>query len=127
MDFVRQILQVIEKRSAESTNPGVDVEGRSKDEVYAHLVIMQDRGLVEGVKHTSTSAICARMTWEGHEFLEQSRDEGMEYGSKPKTKPSQRLARCRGSLSRLPWRQSSKQQLLAGEPLARATDIPPDF
>ena len=77
MDFVRQILQVIEKRGAESTNPGVDVEGRSKDEVYQHLVIMQDRELVTGVKLTSDSAICARMTWEGHEFLEQSRNEGI--------------------------------------------------
>lgn len=72
-DFVRQILQVIEKRSAESSNPVIDVEGRSKDEVYQHLLIMQDRGLVEGVKHSSDSAICDRITWEGHEFLEQTR------------------------------------------------------
>ena len=84
MDFVRQILLEIEKRNPEASNPGVDVEGRSKDEVYHHLVIMQDRGLVEGVKHTSDSAICVRMTWEGHEFLEQSRDEGIWEQAKDK-------------------------------------------
>ena len=74
MDLVRQILQEIERRDPESSNPGVDVEGRSKNEVYDHLLIMQDRGLVEDVRRTSTSALCIRMTWEGHELLEQTRD-----------------------------------------------------
>ncbi|MCH8343927.1 MAG: DUF2513 domain-containing protein [Planctomycetes bacterium] len=74
MDFVRHILQVIEKRNPEASNPGVDVEGRSKNEVHHHLLIMQDKGLVEDVRQTSDSAICTRMTWDGHEFLEQTRD-----------------------------------------------------
>lgn len=36
---------------------------------------MEDAGLVEGVDLAPNVALCQRMTWEGHEFLEQSRDE----------------------------------------------------
>lgn len=72
MDFVRQILQEIEKRNAESSNPGVDVGGRTPKEILHHLQIMEDVGLVVGVRSNPTG--CTRMTWEGHEFLEQSRD-----------------------------------------------------
>lgn len=74
MDLVRQILQQIEDRKPGSSNHGVSATGRSRDELYEHLMIMQDAGLVEGVAMAPVP-LCRRMTWEGHEFLEQSRDE----------------------------------------------------
>lgn len=72
MDFVRQILLEIEKRNPEASNPGVDVDGRTPKEILHHLEIMDDIGLVAGVR--SNPVGCVRMTWEGYEFLEQTRD-----------------------------------------------------
>ena len=82
MDFVRQILEEIEKRNPEASNPGVDVDGRKPKEILYHLKIMEDARLVEGVK--SNPVGCIRMTWEGHEFLEQSRDESIWQQAKEK-------------------------------------------
>ncbi len=84
MDLVRQILQQIEERTPRSSNPIVWATDRSRDELYEHLEIMQDAGLVEGVALAPKYPICKRMTWEGHEFLEQSRDEGMWEQAKAK-------------------------------------------
>ena len=75
MDFVRQILLEIERRDPEASNPGVDVDERTPKEILHHLYIMEDVGLVVGVK--SKPVGCTRMTWDGHEFLDQTRDSGV--------------------------------------------------
>lgn len=84
MDLVRQILQQIEERKAHTPNIGVWATGRSRDEIYEHLQIMEDAGLVEGVDIMPKFPRCQRMMWEGHEFLEQSRDEGIWEQAKDK-------------------------------------------
>lgn len=75
MELIRLILQQIEDRNPESSNPGVWFEGFSRLEVHYHLKLMEDDGLVEGVRLTSNSALCIRMTMDGHKFLGASRED----------------------------------------------------
>lgn len=86
IDLVRQILQQIEERNPENADPGVlnvRVNSRSMAVVSGHLQIMCDAGLVGGMGPHSVIS-CERLTWEGHEFLEQSRDEGIWEEAKDK-------------------------------------------
>ena len=73
MDLVRAILKHLADRDLQSAQAVVSIEGYSKDKIAGHLEIMEDKGLVDGV--TGMCAACKRMTWEGHEFLEASRDD----------------------------------------------------
>lgn len=83
MDLVRDILGQIEGRGPGRGGLAVSVKGRSDAEISGHLEIMDDAGLVDGVDPHGGIA-CRRLTWEGHEFLEQSRDEGMWERAKDK-------------------------------------------
>lgn len=73
MNLVREILLQIEN----STNPTIrnirTPKGNSSDEVYYHLDLLNDAGLIEArfVKSFSGKSLrSVRLTWNGHEFLE---------------------------------------------------------
>jgi hypothetical protein len=74
MDFVRQILSILDARGAEpATIP--EVEGRSADEMGYHLRLLWKGGFIEAIDATSISDCAPRMiptyiTWPGHEFLD---------------------------------------------------------
>ena len=85
MDLVRLILQNIEEREPGTGGYGVYGEGRSRAEISGHLLIMYDAGLVDGVDPRG-GVECSRLTWEGHEFLEQSRDEEIWEQAKDKAR-----------------------------------------
>jgi hypothetical protein len=79
MDFVREILLILEARSAGSaTIP--EVEGRSADEVGYHLRLLWKGGFIEAIDATSISDRAPRivptsLTWQGHEFLDLARND----------------------------------------------------
>ena len=77
MDLCRQILLEIE-----ATRPGEPIEmlqaGASGNDVIEHLQLLQDAGLIEARvdRHFRDYSI-QRLTWEGHEFLQAARDDGV--------------------------------------------------
>ncbi|SHH25711.1 Hypothetical protein SAMN05720766_10974 [Fibrobacter sp. UWH9] len=76
MDLVREILLDIE-----SVPAGCDWEhkdyGRNEDTVYEHIQIMKQAGLVSGGIHEGSGGrfpVSVKITWNGYEFLDASRD-----------------------------------------------------
>ena len=68
LDLIRKIMIAIESH-AESGEPSLDIDGHLSDEVLGHLCFMEDGKLIHRGE--------VRLTWEGHEFLEASRDDGI--------------------------------------------------
>lgn len=78
MDLVRQILIETEKRSVNSADYDVKIEGYSSEEIRYHVKIMHQAGLVEAVDRSHHGGLIwepTSLTWEGHEFLDNIRNE----------------------------------------------------
>ena len=79
MDLARSILQAVEKDARHSTQMPVNIDGFSDDEVSYHVKLLSDAGLLECVKFAVGNQlpdyIPTNLTWDGHEFLEASRNE----------------------------------------------------
>lgn len=81
LELVRKILMECENSPhgyAEKNVP--EIEGFSEEEVLHHIFLMDEAGLVKAVSTThlgseSPEARLGFMTWEGHEFLENSKNE----------------------------------------------------
>lgn len=54
----------------------LDIEGFSKDEVRYHITLLADAGYVKSFE-TAVGAYIERLTWDGHEFLDLSRDQSI--------------------------------------------------
>ena len=80
MDLVRSILLQVESADG-SIEPGqLDFMGHSQAEVYYHIELMQQRGLVDASlnRDWSGSVIHASvdgLTWDGQDFLDAMRDD----------------------------------------------------
>jgi len=82
MDLVRKLLLALEERQASESSlrtlPGVD-----DATVWYHLRIMKEAGLIEAAVSTSKQAgyvprvTAYWLTWDGHEFLDATREESM--------------------------------------------------
>ena len=76
MELVRKILFELEEKSPFIDFSCDEIEGYDLVTVVYHLEIMEDAGLVKFVKlHFDEGGAEARLTWEGHEFLEAVRDD----------------------------------------------------
>ena len=78
MDLVRKILLEVEGVSFEGGWIDLQIEGYSENEVSYHVLLLAEAGLIEAIDlSTNTSFAWApkRLTWNGHEFIEASRDE----------------------------------------------------
>ena len=81
MDLVRQILFVVEEREEEELRRApLAVPGYDQPTVARHVEIMQEAGLVDahvmradGVPPQAARVF--RLTWEGHDFLEATRND----------------------------------------------------
>ena len=81
MDLIRAILLWIESQS-EGHNMGwqLAVRGYSDDEVYYHVHLMGQAGLLVVAEATSSDSIApaalpVSITWAGHEFIDSVRDD----------------------------------------------------
>lgn len=77
-DCFRDILIAIESLPFDHNALGLDVPGYSEEEIYYHLQLLDDAGFVV-LQYFSTSDnplgfYVERLTYQGHEFLEASRD-----------------------------------------------------
>ena len=89
MDLVRKILFAVEDN--EDGNVNLDNIGYSRDRVYLHVELMKEHGLVDalvvpasdGPEHRILACRIRRLTWDGHEFLNEVRkDEVWEKAKK---------------------------------------------
>ena len=79
MDLVRKILFAVE--DSEDGNVDLDNIGYDRDQIYLHVELMEERGLVDasiahgsdGPGHRILACRIRRLTWEGHDFLEMAR------------------------------------------------------
>ncbi len=80
MDLIRKILLEIEAYPEPNRWINLDIKGYSPKQVSYHVKLLAEARLIEAENVSSTTnfewkPIC--LTWEGHEFLEASRDEGV--------------------------------------------------
>lgn len=82
MELVRKMLMELADSEFYSDMGFPRVEGHSEDKIRHHALIMRDAGLLsfaEGIQSEGFFApqedLQLRLTWEGHEFLEKTRDE----------------------------------------------------
>ena len=83
MDLVRQILIEIER--SEDGNLDFDALGYERQQVYLHIELMEEHGLVDAVvvpvhrgpEHGILSCKVKRLRWDGHDFLDKIRDESV--------------------------------------------------
>jgi len=77
MDLVRQLLLALEEREIRSSGTP-QIEGKSDDEIGAHLALLAEAGLIHGVTVTASGGgprvIPLRLTWDGYEFLDLMRN-----------------------------------------------------
>ena len=79
MDLVRKILFAVE--DSEDGNVDLDNIGYDRDQIYLHVELMEEHGLVDalivpgsdGPGHRILECRIRRLTWEGHDFLDMAR------------------------------------------------------
>ena len=79
-DLARDILLKIEQAPPNHAPDRVEVEGRDQNEVFEHLELLHEAGLIEarimksGMGGARVLAVMVeRLTWEGHDFLNKAR------------------------------------------------------
>ncbi len=78
MDLVRKILLEIEEAPFSGGWLDFDLEGYDESELSYHTMLLDEAGLIEAIDLSSMNTVIWKpkhLTWEGHEFLEASRDE----------------------------------------------------
>jgi hypothetical protein len=80
MDLVRELLRRIEEHPEAELPDRLQFDGKTEEEVSYHVMLAYEAGFIEALDASSTSGIDwmpQRLTWEGHEFLEATRDDGL--------------------------------------------------
>jgi hypothetical protein len=80
MELIRKILLAIEDSPTGYAPNEIKVEGYTDDQIGYHEYLLVKAGLARGTETTNTgslspSVIIMGLTWEGHEFIDASRDE----------------------------------------------------
>ena len=82
MDLIRKLLLAIEADGPESKRTRFTIDGYSPEETDYNTFLLLDAGLVEGqqsgvVGTKIPRVIVIGLTWDGHEFLDAAKDEGL--------------------------------------------------
>ncbi|NLG39121.1 MAG: DUF2513 domain-containing protein [Fibrobacter sp.] len=76
MDLVRLILFEVEKNEKWDEWKDIKIEGYSQEEIYYHIMLLNEAGLIEAkILCDGGKWVPYRLTWNGHEFLDASRNE----------------------------------------------------
>lgn len=88
MDLVRQILLRIEAVENRLVEPEMNFDGYPRHVVIYHTWLLIDAGLVDGdvsyYQSPHADALVRGLTWKGHEFLDEIRDESVWNKTKQK-------------------------------------------
>jgi hypothetical protein len=78
LDLIRQILLEIEQQPFEGKWIDVEIEDHTPEEITYHVMLLHEAGLIEAINLTTYGSIewkPKRLTWQGHEFLDASRND----------------------------------------------------
>ena len=84
LDLYRAILLEVENRPSGQRWPAEPLSGHTLGEVIYHIQLMQDAGLVDARVLNYEAAMILRMTHDGHDFLEASRQPSLWAKAKEK-------------------------------------------
>jgi hypothetical protein len=76
LDLIRDILVQAEESDSKHLKP-VEIEGRDRREIFGHVQILQDEGLVKASFMGGPTSEIHHLTWQGHDYLEAVRDPGV--------------------------------------------------
>lgn len=79
MDLVRLILIALDEHAHGFAPSKLTIEGFTDEEIGYHCYLMDDAGLIKAIDATtmgseSPYSMPGKLTWEGHEFLDNSKD-----------------------------------------------------
>jgi len=82
MDLVRNIMLILNEHDHGNAPQRIEIEGYSAEQIGYHCFIMNEAGLIEAADCTSMSsvspeAIPIRLTWDGHEFIENASNDNI--------------------------------------------------
>jgi hypothetical protein len=89
MELIRIILQEIEAHRNPNTLVRISAEGYSPDQIYYHVKILHQAGFIEAIDSSHNQGMVwtpRSLTWQGHEFLDAARNEGVWQKLKAKLK-----------------------------------------
>lgn len=80
MDLVREILKSLNEFEHGFAPRELEIEGFTQEQVGYHCLLLHEAGLIEAAESTcisdlSPSAIPVRLTWQGHEFIDNAANE----------------------------------------------------
>jgi hypothetical protein len=85
-DLIRSLLLEIELKDDGTGNPvNIDKRVNTDRDITEHLFLLANAGLIEAIDASSMDArdiIVLRLTWEGHEYLDNIRDPEIWAGAK---------------------------------------------
>jgi hypothetical protein len=90
MELVRKILLYLESKDKDHFMGIIKIEGYEKKEIDYHLQLMLDAGLLKGELLRGGNKVLSHgvaMHWNGHEFLDASRDDSVWNKFKEKIGP----------------------------------------
>jgi hypothetical protein len=78
MDLVRVMLLAIEE-SPHGFAPKIEISGYTQEQIGYHATLLKEAGLAEGIETTtmgsqSPELMITRLTWLGHDFLDNARE-----------------------------------------------------
>lgn len=78
MDLIRLILLEIEKGPYDGSWLDINIDGYTDNDISYHVILLAEAGLIEAQDNSTLDGLSwqpKRLTWQGHEFLDASRDE----------------------------------------------------
>ena len=81
MDLIRNILFQLEEKSSGMGMVDIDIEGYDDAQIGYHSALIAEAGLAQGIDVSHMGSTfpewkLSRLTWDGHEFLDASREPG---------------------------------------------------
>lgn len=79
-NLIREILLVVEESINDLHSSGMEFEGHTRSQIDYNIELLWDAGWVKGIDARSMvgfELMNMQLTWEGHDFLDNIRDEGI--------------------------------------------------
>jgi hypothetical protein len=105
MDLVREVLLKVEELPFDGGFHDVAVDGRTDEEIYYHVMLLDEAGFIEAMNLTTNDGVCwkaMRLTYSGHEFLDAARSDTVWQKAKDWTLKSTGTLTLEGLKSALP-------------------------
>ena len=80
MNLIRKLLLIINEHEHGYAPKNIEIEGFSEEQIGYHALLLGEAGLIEAkplksYDSESPTAIPIRLTWSGHEFIENAQNE----------------------------------------------------